>query len=85
SKIITINVNGICVTETTSFIGTRHKKHQEPRQYTWWLNHGQAWIINLDYQILCANLKSAVKNTYVYKDGLFSGHAPLILEYGLCN
>ncbi|WP_122950960.1 hypothetical protein [Bathymodiolus thermophilus thioautotrophic gill symbiont] len=82
-KIITINVNGICVTETTSFIGTRHKNHQEPRQYTWWLNHGQAWTTNLDYQILSANLQGTVKSAYVYKDKRFSDHAPLIVEYQL--
>lgn len=58
---------------------------QEPDQYTWWSNRGQAWAKNvgwrLDYQILSPKLRGSVKSTAIYKDERFSDHAPLIMDY----
>jgi exodeoxyribonuclease-3 len=71
------------------FIDAFREINQEPHQYTWWSNRGQSWANNtgwrIDYQILSANLKGTAKSAYVYKDKRFSDHAPLILEYQLCN
>ncbi|MDC9715214.1 MAG: exodeoxyribonuclease III [Gammaproteobacteria bacterium] len=69
------------------FIDGFREINQEPHQYTWWSNRGQAWANNtgwrIDYQILSANLKDTVKSTSIYKDERFSDHSPLILEYNL--
>ena len=54
-------------------------------QYTWWSNRGQAWAKNvgwrIDYQIATPELAARAKRTSIYKDGRFSDHAPLIIEY----
>ncbi len=59
--------------------------NQEPEQYTWWSNRGQAWAKNvgwrIDYQILSPNLKSITRSASIYKDTRFSDHAPLIMDY----
>lgn len=59
--------------------------NQEPDQYTWWSNRGQAWAKNvgwrIDYQIISAALKDKVLATSIYKDERFSDHAPLIVDY----
>lgn len=61
--------------------------NQEPDQYTWWSNRGQAWAKNvgwrIDYQIVTQSLKNAVKSVSIYKDQRFSDHAPLIVDYDL--
>jgi exodeoxyribonuclease-3 len=60
--------------------------NQEPDQYTWWSNRGQAWAKNvgwrIDYQIISASLKDKVESVSIYKDERFSDHAPLIIDYG---
>lgn len=59
--------------------------NQEPEQYTWWSNRGQAWAKNvgwrIDYQIISASLKNRVKTTQIYKEQRFSDHAPLTIDY----
>lgn len=59
--------------------------NQEPDQYTWWSNRGQAWAKNvgwrIDYQVISANMKEALMHTYIYKEQRFSDHAPLIIDY----
>jgi exodeoxyribonuclease-3 len=59
--------------------------NQEPDQYTWWSNRGQAWAKNvgwrIDYQVVSANLAHTVHAAEVYKDERFSDHAPLIMDY----
>lgn len=61
--------------------------NQEPDQYTWWSNRGQAYAKNvgwrLDYQVISPGLKDAVKAASVYKDERFSDHAPHIMEYAI--
>jgi exodeoxyribonuclease-3 len=59
--------------------------NQEPDQYTWWSNRGQAWAKNvgwrIDYQIITPGLKDKIKSAEIYKEQRFSDHAPLIMEY----
>ena len=61
--------------------------NQEPDQYTWWSNRGQAWAKNvgwrIDYQIITPGLKDRVKKVEIYKEQRFSDHAPLIMEYSI--
>lgn len=59
--------------------------NQEPHQYTWWSNRGQAWANNvgwrIDYQVVTPDLANKVKSAEIYREQKFSDHAPLILEY----
>ena len=59
--------------------------NQEPDQYTWWSNRGQAWAKNvgwrLDYQVITPKLADRVRAAEIYKDERFSDHAPQIMEY----
>ena len=59
--------------------------NQQPEQYTWWSNRGQAWAKNvgwrIDYQIISASLKEKIKYADIYKTERFSDHAPLIMDY----
>lgn len=59
--------------------------NQEPEQYTWWSNRGQAWAKNvgwrIDYQIVSASLAAAVRRAAIYKQERFSDHAPLTIDY----
>lgn len=62
--------------------------NQEPDQYTWWSQRGQARAKNvgwrIDYQIVTPNLKSEIEQVGIYKEEYFSDHAPLIVDYK-CN
>lgn len=59
--------------------------NQEPHQYTWWSNFGNAWANNtgwrIDYQIISPSLKDKVQTVSIYRDQKFSDHAPLIIDY----
>jgi exodeoxyribonuclease-3 len=59
--------------------------NNEPDQYTWWSNRGQARAKNvgwrLDYQVISPRLAAKVKGASIYKDQQFSDHAPQIMEY----
>ena len=61
--------------------------NQEPDQYTWWSNRGQAWAKNvgwrIDYQVVTPGLKDKIESVSIYKDERFSDHAPLITDYDL--
>lgn len=61
--------------------------NQEPDQYTWWSNRGQAWAKNvgwrIDYQVITPYLKDKVKSVSIYKEQRFSDHAPLLIDYDL--
>jgi exodeoxyribonuclease-3 len=64
--------------------GFRHI-NQEPEQYTWWSNRGQAWAKNvgwrIDYQVVTPGLKDAISIVKIFKDQRFSDHAPLTIDY----
>ncbi len=59
--------------------------NQQPEQYTWWSNRGQARAKNvgwrIDYQIISAGLKESIIATDIYTEQRFSDHAPLIIDY----
>lgn len=59
--------------------------NQEPDQYTWWSNRGQARANNvgwrIDYQIVSPCLQHAVTAAHIYTAERFSDHAPLIIDY----
>jgi len=59
--------------------------NQEPEQYTWWSNRGQAWAKNvgwrIDYQVITPGLAHKVKAAAIYKIERFSDHAPLTMDY----
>ncbi|MHB8742257.1 MAG: exodeoxyribonuclease III [Sulfuricaulis sp.] len=61
------------------------KLNDQPGQYTWWSNRGQAWAKNvgwrIDYQIATPGIASKAKRERLYKDQRFSDHAPLIIDY----
>lgn len=59
--------------------------NEEPDQYTWWSNRGQAWANNvgwrIDYQVVSPSLKPCLRAASIYKDTRFSDHAPLTIDY----
>ncbi len=61
--------------------------NNEPDQYTWWSNRGQAWAKNvgwrIDYQIATPGIAAKAKSVSIYKEERFSDHAPLIIDYDL--
>ena len=59
--------------------------NEEPDQYTWWSNRGEAWAKNvgwrIDYQIVTPKIGAAARAVEIYKAQRFSDHAPLIIDY----
>jgi exodeoxyribonuclease III len=60
--------------------------NDQPEQYTWWSNRGQAWAKNvgwrLDYHIATPAIASKARAEAIYLDQRFSDHAPLVIDYG---
>ncbi len=54
-------------------------------QYTWWSNRGRAFESNtgwrIDYQVVSAQLKHAIRGEHVERRVRFSDHAPLTIDY----
>jgi exodeoxyribonuclease-3 len=61
--------------------------NQEPDQYTWWSNRGQARAKNvgwrIDYHIVSKSLSGTVRAASIYTRERFSDHAPLTLDYDI--
>ena len=61
--------------------------NQEPDQYSWWSNRGQARANNvgwrLDYHVVTPGLKDKVKSAEIYTAENFSDHAPVIIDYDI--
>jgi len=59
--------------------------NQEPEQYTWWSNRGQAWAKNvgwrIDYQLATPAIAAKARSVAIYKAQRFSDHAPLTITY----
>ena len=59
--------------------------NQEAHQYTWWSHRANARANNvgwrIDYQMISSALKDKVKSVEIFKDPVFSDHAPLLVEY----
>jgi exodeoxyribonuclease-3 len=75
------------VFDELGFVDAFRVVNQEPAQYTWWSNRGQAWAKNvgwrLDYQVVTPGLRERVRAARIYKAKRFSDHAPLIMDYDL--
>lgn len=73
------------VYDELGYIDSFRLVNQEPDQYTWWSNRGQAWDKNvgwrLDYQMITPGLAPVVKKAEIYKAQRFSDHAPQIMDY----
>jgi exodeoxyribonuclease III len=69
------------------YVDAFREVNQEPDQYTWWSNRGQARAKNvgwrIDYQVVSGSLAGAARAASVYRDERFSDHAPLTLDYDL--
>jgi exodeoxyribonuclease-3 len=67
------------------FVDAFRAVNQEPHQYTWWSNRGQAWANNtgwrIDYQVVSPALGAAIRSAAIYKRRRFSDHAPLTIDY----
>lgn len=54
----------------------------DPDEFTWWPDGGRTengWRI--DYQVVSEGLRSRVEYGAIYKNQIFSSHAPLIMDY----
>jgi exodeoxyribonuclease-3 len=73
------------VYDELKYIDSFRLVNQEPDQYTWWSNRGQAWANNvgwrLDYQMITPGLKDHVQAASIYREERFSDHAPHIMEF----
>jgi len=71
----------------TGFVDAFREVNDQPHEYTWWSNRGQAWAKNvgwrIDYQIVSPRLAGTAKSASIYKAERFSDHAPLTLDYQL--
>jgi exodeoxyribonuclease-3 len=59
--------------------------NDQPDQYTWWSNRGQAYAMNvgwrLDYQLATPGIAALARREQVYTETKFSDHAPLTIDY----
>jgi exodeoxyribonuclease-3 len=73
------------VLEKLGYVDVFRTLNQQPEQYTWWSNRGQAWAKNvgwrLDYQLATPGIAASAKRVEIYKTERFSDHAPLIIDY----
>ncbi|TDI76895.1 MAG: exodeoxyribonuclease III [Betaproteobacteria bacterium] len=73
------------ILDKLKFVDVFRKINQEPNQYTWWSNRGQAWIKNvgwrIDYQIATPKIAGKATEVSIYKAERFSDHSPLIIDY----
>jgi len=71
----------------TKYVDAFRVIDQNPDQYTWWSNRGQAWTKNvgwrIDYQVITPALRNKVSAVSIYKALRFSDHAPLIIDYDI--
>lgn len=69
------------------FVDAFRLVNQEPDQYTWWSYRARAWDKNvgwrIDYQIITPGLMDTVQAVAVHRDGRWSDHAPLTIDYAL--
>ena len=67
------------------FVDAFRVVNQQPDQYTWWSNRGQAWAKNvgwrIDYHVATPGLKDKIEQAKIYKKERFSDHAPLTIDY----
>ncbi|SCY74362.1 exodeoxyribonuclease-3 [Nitrosospira sp. Nl5] len=73
------------VFDQLEFVDVFRRISQEPEQYTWWSNRGQAWAKNvgwrIDYQIATPKIADKATAVSIYKAERFSDHSPLTIDY----
>jgi exodeoxyribonuclease III len=61
--------------------------NDQPEQYTWWSNRGQAWAKNvgwrLDYHLATPATAALARREHIHLEPRFSDHAPLTIDYDL--
>ena len=67
------------------FIDSFREVNTQADEYSWWSVRAAAREKNvgwrIDYQVLSPSLKGCVENAYIYRDEVFSDHAPLVHDY----
>jgi exodeoxyribonuclease III len=67
------------------FVDAFRVVNQEEEQYTWWSYRSRAWEKNvgwrIDYQVITPGLEKSVKSVAIMREGRWSDHAPLIIDY----
>lgn len=67
------------------FVDAFRVVNQESDQYTWWSYRSNAWEKNvgwrIDYQVITKGLEASVHNSLILRDGRWSDHAPLLIDY----
>ena len=73
------------VFDRLGWVDVFRRLNQQPEQYTWWSNRGQAWAKNvgwrIDYHIATPGLAASARKAAIYKEQRFSDHAPLTIDY----
>lgn len=73
------------VLEKLGYVDVFRLLNQEPEQYTWWSNRGQAWAKNvgwrIDYQLATPGIAAKARSAAIFKAQRFSDHAPLTIDY----
>ncbi|HUF21123.1 MAG TPA: exodeoxyribonuclease III [Burkholderiales bacterium] len=73
------------VIDRLGYVDVFRQLNQEPEQYTWWSNRGQAWAKNvgwrIDYQVATPGIAGKAQSASIYKAWRFSDHAPLTIDY----
>ncbi len=56
--------------------------NQDPDEFTWWPDGGRSENgLRTDYQVVSEGLRSRIEYGAIYKNQIFSQHAPLIMDY----
>ena len=73
------------VFDGVGFVDVFRTLNDQPEQYTWWSNRGQAWAKNvgwrIDYQVATLGIAKKATDESIYIRKRFSDHAPLIVDY----
>lgn len=73
------------VTGELGWIDAFRVVNKEPKQFTWWASWKNAFERNLgwrlDYQLVTPELAANVRAASIERDGRFSDHAPLTVDY----
>jgi len=67
------------------FVDAFRVVNQQEEQYTWWSYRSRAWEKNvgwrIDYQVITPGLVDSVEQVAIQREGRWSDHAPLIIDY----
>ncbi len=73
------------VLDNLGYVDSFRVVNQQPGQYTWWSNRGNAYANNvgwrLDYQLVTPGLREKVVSAAIYTQQKFSDHAPQTMVF----